>query len=67
MEPTCTDMLIATTAEAHIVMYAVAQNLRPMIRRRPGNEDERSQIRPGAVFVWEEGVRAAVGDLPRTR
>jgi hypothetical protein len=56
MESTCSDMIVQTVHEAHILMYAVLSGLRPLIHRRPCNEDERSVIRSGAVFVWEEGV-----------
>lgn len=57
MEPTCVDTIVQTVPEAHMLMYAVLRAMRPLIHRRPCNDDERATIRPGAVFVWEEGVR----------
>jgi hypothetical protein len=57
MEPTCVDTIVHTVPEAHTLMYAVLRAMRPLIHRRPCNDDERAMIRPGAVFVWEEGVR----------
>jgi hypothetical protein len=56
MEPTCVDTIVHTVADAHSIMFAVHQGIRPLVHRRPCNDDERACIRPGAVFVWEEGV-----------
>lgn len=58
MEPTCTNTYIETTAQAYQILYAVHCGIRSLVKRRPANEDERSFIRSGAVFVWEEGVRS---------
>jgi hypothetical protein len=61
MDPTCSDTVVTTVQEAHCVMYAVLCGVKPLIHRRPCNEDERSSIRSGAVFVWEEGVSVLLG------
>ena len=43
------------TLDAHILFEAVRLGHLPMIRRRLTGE-ERSQLRSGEVFVWEEAV-----------
>ncbi|TFY58095.1 hypothetical protein EVJ58_g6624 [Rhodofomes roseus] len=51
--PTCLNVRVKTTEEAHLVLHKVALNHLPMIHNRL-LEDERWSVREGSVFVWEE-------------
>lgn len=50
---TCTGIRIRSPSDARIVFHAVVLDVLPMVTRRLDTE-ERSQIQPGAVYVWEE-------------
>ncbi|KDQ10265.1 hypothetical protein BOTBODRAFT_178295 [Botryobasidium botryosum FD-172 SS1] len=52
-EPTCVNVRIQSTADAHIIFHAVAIGYIPMIHRRL-DTDERKEVRSGCVYVWEE-------------
>jgi len=51
--PTCSNLRIRCTADAHKVFHAVALRQLPMIYRRLDTE-ERRFVRSGSIFVWEE-------------
>ena len=52
-QPTCRNMRVRSVRDAHAVFHAVATNLLPMLQR-PLDDQERQQISPGDVYVWEE-------------
>ena len=52
-QPTCTNIRIRSTRDAHIIFHAVSIGLLPMISRRLDN-DERAALRSGNVYAWEE-------------
>lgn len=51
--PTCTNVRIRSTRDAHKIFYAVQRRLLPMITRRL-DADERLALRSGCVYAWEE-------------
>ncbi|KAI0718549.1 Gti1/Pac2 family-domain-containing protein [Cerioporus squamosus] len=51
--PTITNMRIRSVRDAEIILHAVAIGLLPMVVHRLTDE-ERSAVRPGCVYVWEE-------------
>ncbi|KDQ15137.1 hypothetical protein BOTBODRAFT_32125 [Botryobasidium botryosum FD-172 SS1] len=51
--PTCSNLRIRCTADAHVLFHAVALRQLPMIYRRLDAE-ERRYVRSGSIFVWEE-------------
>ncbi|KAG8937044.1 hypothetical protein FRC03_004109 [Tulasnella sp. 419] len=51
--PTCTNVRIRSTADAHIIFHAVATGVLPIITRRLDTE-ERQELRSGNCYVWEE-------------
>ncbi|KAG9309226.1 Gti1/Pac2 family-domain-containing protein [Chiua virens] len=52
-KPTCTNVRIRSTRDAHKIFYAVQRRLLPMITRRL-DADERLALRSGCVYAWEE-------------
>jgi hypothetical protein len=51
--PTCTNVRIRSTHDAHKIFYAVQRGILPMLTRRL-DADERLALRSGCVYVWEE-------------
>ncbi|KLO11748.1 hypothetical protein SCHPADRAFT_854918 [Schizopora paradoxa] len=51
--PTCTDVRIRSTRDAHIIFHAVSLGILKAINRRL-DPDERAQLRSGCVYAWEE-------------
>jgi len=51
--PTCTNTRIYSVNDAHKVFYAVQQGILQMVTRRL-DADERTQLRSGCVYAWEE-------------
>ncbi|KAN0091601.1 Gti1/Pac2 family domain containing protein [Tylopilus felleus] len=51
--PTCTNVRIRSTRDAHKIFYAVQRRVLPMITRRL-DADERLALRSGCVYSWEE-------------
>lgn len=51
--PTCTNVRIRSTRDAHKIFYAVQRRVLPMITRRL-DADERLALRSGCVYAWEE-------------
>lgn len=51
--PTCTNVRIRSTRDAHKIFYAVQRRILPMITRRL-DADERLALRSGCVYAWEE-------------
>ncbi|KAF9452775.1 hypothetical protein P691DRAFT_794164 [Macrolepiota fuliginosa MF-IS2] len=51
--PTCTNIRIRSVHDAHKIFYAVQQGLLQMVTRRL-DADERTQLRTGCVYAWEE-------------
>ena len=51
--PTCTNIRIRSTRDAHIIFHAVSLNILPIITRRL-DADERAALRSGCVYAWEE-------------
>lgn len=51
--PTIVGLYIRSTQDAQVVFHAVHLGMLPIITRRLDTE-ERREIRPGCVFVWEE-------------
>ncbi|EGO00315.1 hypothetical protein SERLA73DRAFT_52016, partial [Serpula lacrymans var. lacrymans S7.3] len=51
--PTCTNIRIRSTRDAHKIFYAVQHNLLPMVTRRL-DADERLALCSGCVYAWEE-------------
>ncbi|KAJ7233332.1 hypothetical protein C8J57DRAFT_1090605, partial [Mycena rebaudengoi] len=52
-QPTCTNLRIRSTDDAHKIFYAVRKGLLRMVTR-PLNADERGALRTGCVYAWEE-------------
>ena len=52
-QPTCTNIRIRSTRDAHIIFHAVSLNILPIISRRL-DADERAALRSGCVYAWEE-------------
>ncbi|PFH49750.1 hypothetical protein AMATHDRAFT_146849, partial [Amanita thiersii Skay4041] len=51
--PTCTNIRIRSTHDAHKIFYAVRQGLLQMVTRRL-DADERLALAAGCVYAWEE-------------
>ncbi|KAH7909291.1 Gti1/Pac2 family-domain-containing protein [Hygrophoropsis aurantiaca] len=51
--PTCSNVRIRSTRDAHKIFYAVQNRLLPMITRRL-DADERLALGSGCVYAWEE-------------
>lgn len=51
--PTCTNIRLRATSDAHVIFHAVNLGILPMVLRRLDSEERRSIV-PGSVFVWEE-------------
>lgn len=51
--PTCSNIRIRSTRDAHIIFHAVSLNILPIITRRL-DADERAALRSGCVYAWEE-------------
>ncbi|TFK53567.1 hypothetical protein OE88DRAFT_1733468 [Heliocybe sulcata] len=51
--PTCTNIRLRATTDAHVIFHAVYLGILPMVVRRLDSEERRSIV-PGSVFVWEE-------------
>ncbi|KAF7782243.1 hypothetical protein Agabi119p4_1619 [Agaricus bisporus var. burnettii] len=51
--PTSVGLRVRSTQDAHVIFHAVHLKILPMITRRLDTE-ERREIRPGCVYVWEE-------------
>ncbi|KAL5507561.1 hypothetical protein ACEPAH_7017 [Sanghuangporus vaninii] len=52
-QPTCSNIRIRSTRDAHIIFHAVSLNILPIISRRL-DADERAALRSGCVYAWEE-------------
>ncbi|KAH9485085.1 cAMP-independent regulatory protein pac2 [Psilocybe cubensis] len=52
-QPTCTNVRIRSTADAHKIFAAVQQGILHMVTRRL-DADERIALRSGCVYAWEE-------------
>lgn len=52
-QPTISGLHVRTTSDAFIIFHAVRHEILPMVKRRLDAE-ERRNITPGDVFVWEE-------------
>ncbi|KDR75102.1 hypothetical protein GALMADRAFT_122689 [Galerina marginata CBS 339.88] len=52
-QPTCTNVRIRSTADAHKIFAAVQQGMLHMVTRRL-DADERIALRSGCVYAWEE-------------
>ena len=59
-KPTISGLRVRTTDDAFKIFHAVRHTLLPMVRRRLDAE-ERRNIMPGDVFVWEERGSNAEG------
>jgi Gti1/Pac2 family transcription factor len=51
--PTCTDIRIRSTHDAHKIFYAIQRGELLMVNRRL-DVDERLALRSGCVYAWEE-------------
>ncbi|KAG9220463.1 hypothetical protein CCMSSC00406_0003919 [Pleurotus cornucopiae] len=51
--PTCTNVRIRSTQDAHQIFYAVQLGLLQMVTRRL-DADERLALRSGCIYAWEE-------------
>ncbi|KAG2112077.1 Gti1/Pac2 family-domain-containing protein [Suillus clintonianus] len=51
--PTCTNVRIRSTRDAHKIFYAVQLRMLPMITRRL-DADERLALSSGCIYAWEE-------------
>ncbi|KAH0828184.1 Gti1/Pac2 family-domain-containing protein [Lanmaoa asiatica] len=51
--PTCINVRIRSTRDAHKIFYGVQRRVLPMITRRL-DADERLALRSGCVYAWEE-------------
>ena len=52
-QPTCTNLRIRSTADAHKIFGSIQQGLLHMVTRRLDSE-ERLALRSGCVYAWEE-------------
>ncbi|KAL1721906.1 Gti1/Pac2 family-domain-containing protein [Schizophyllum commune] len=52
-EPTCTNIRIRSTSDAHKIFYAVQLGVLKMVTRRLDAE-ERAALKSGCIYVWEE-------------
>ncbi|KAF9527328.1 Gti1/Pac2 family-domain-containing protein [Crepidotus variabilis] len=52
-QPTCTNVRIRSTADAHKIFSAIQQGLLQMVTRRL-DADERLALRSGCIYAWEE-------------
>ncbi|KAF9063423.1 Gti1/Pac2 family-domain-containing protein, partial [Rhodocollybia butyracea] len=52
-QPTCTNIRIRSTADAHKIFHAVQKGKLHMVTRRL-DSDERSALCSGCVYAWEE-------------
>ena len=52
-QPTCTNVRIRSTADAHKIFGSIQQGLLHMVTRRLDAE-ERHALRSGCVYAWEE-------------
>ncbi|TRM70213.1 Gti1/Pac2 family-domain-containing protein [Schizophyllum amplum] len=52
-EPTCANIRIRSTSDAHKIFYAVQLGILKMVTRRLDAE-ERAALRSGCIYVWEE-------------
>lgn len=52
-QPTCSNLRIRSTADAHKIFMAVKQGLLRMVSRRL-DADERLALRSGCIYAWEE-------------
>ena len=52
-QPTCTNVRIRSTADAHKIFGSIQQGLLHMVTRRLDAE-ERLALRSGCVYAWEE-------------
>lgn len=51
--PTCTGIRVRSTRDANVLFHAVTCGILPMVNRRLDAAD-RTALRPGCVYVWEE-------------
>jgi Gti1/Pac2 family transcription factor len=51
--PTCSNLRVRSTRDAHMLFYAVMCRILPIVTRRLDTEERRA-VRPGNVYVWEE-------------
>ncbi|KIK69278.1 hypothetical protein GYMLUDRAFT_152473, partial [Collybiopsis luxurians FD-317 M1] len=52
-QPTCTNIRIRSTADAHKIFYAIQKGTLRMVTRRL-DSDERLALSSGCVYAWEE-------------
>lgn len=52
-QPTCTNLKIRSSRDAHKIFYAVRQGVLQLVTRRLDTE-ERQALRSGCVYAWEE-------------
>lgn len=52
-QPTCTNIRIRSTHDAHVIFYAIQRKLLHMVTRRL-DADERLALQTGCVYAWEE-------------
>lgn len=52
-QPTCSNMRIRSTADAHKIFMGVRQGFLHMVSRRL-DADERLALRSGCIYAWEE-------------
>src|SRR5258707_7329905 len=52
-QPTCTNLRIRSTTDAHKIFIAIKQGLLHMVFRRL-DTDERLALRSGCVYAWEK-------------
>jgi hypothetical protein len=52
-QPTCTNVRIRSTQDAHKIFFAIQQDLLRMVTRRLDAE-ERLALKTGCVYAWEE-------------
>lgn len=52
-QPTCSNIRIRSTQDAHKIFFAVQQKLMHMVTRRL-DADERQALKSGCIYAWEE-------------
>ncbi|KAJ3509028.1 hypothetical protein NLJ89_g5440 [Agrocybe chaxingu] len=65
-QPTCSNMRIRSTADAHKIFAAIQQNILSMVTRRL-DADERLALRSGCIYAWEEQRPTQRDNRPRNR
>lgn len=52
-QPTCSNIRIRSTQDAHKIFFAIQQKLLQMVTRRL-DADERQALKSGCIYAWEE-------------